>query len=155
MRMKKYFIFVFIFFIFGLRTIFAATNTTNELNSQYKLLNSLNIVKVINVSTSQSSFSLNTKTTLIAQALCQNITIYLDATGNVSIPEDAVNNGSTGTMLTFDTDITAFTCADIGPNPVILTVTDIDSTSDTCTATVTVLDNLPPTATNPADINVH
>ncbi|TCK64035.1 fibronectin type III domain protein, partial [Winogradskyella wandonensis] len=77
-------------------------------------------------------------------AITQDITVNLDATGNATITEDAVNNGSTGTgTLTFDTDITSFTCANIGANTVTLTVTD-DNGSDTATATVTVNDNTAP-----------
>ncbi|WP_242086304.1 HYR domain-containing protein [Aestuariivivens sediminis] len=76
--------------------------------------------------------------------ICQDITVYLDATGSVTIAEDAVNNGSFGNgPLIFDTDITTFTCADIGINPVVLTVTDNDG-SNTCNATVTVEDNVAP-----------
>ncbi|RNC86523.1 MAG: hypothetical protein ED556_09575, partial [Winogradskyella sp.] len=76
--------------------------------------------------------------------ITQNITVNLDATGNITIAENAVDNGSTGAgTLTFDTDITSFTCADIGANTVTLTVTD-DNGSDSATATVTVVDNLAP-----------
>uniref|UniRef100_UPI00261B5A78 M14 family zinc carboxypeptidase n=1 Tax=uncultured Winogradskyella sp. TaxID=395353 RepID=UPI00261B5A78 len=76
--------------------------------------------------------------------ITQNISVNLDAAGNATIAEDAVNNGSTGTgTLTFDTDITSFTCANIGANTVTLTVTD-DNGSDSATATVTVVDNLAP-----------
>ncbi|SHH79142.1 M14 family zinc carboxypeptidase [Winogradskyella jejuensis] len=76
--------------------------------------------------------------------ITQNISVNLDAAGNATIAEDAVNNGSTGTgTLTFDTDITSFTCANLGANTVTLTVTD-DNGSDTGTATVTVVDNLAP-----------
>ena len=41
---------------------------------------------------------------------CQNITITLDASGNASISEDAVNNNSSDvcSALTYDTDITSF-----------------------------------------------
>ncbi|MDO9595543.1 MAG: hypothetical protein Q7J19_11170, partial [Lutibacter sp.] len=79
---------------------------------------------------------------LVAVANCQNIIVYLDATGNVIIAEDAVNNGSTGNgNLTFDTNITSFNCSNIGSNTVILSVTDdFDSSIAFCTATVTVKD---------------
>ena len=76
--------------------------------------------------------------------ITQNITVNLDATGNATITEDAVNNGSTGTgTLIFDTDITSFTCANIGANTVTLTVTD-DNGSDTGTAIVTIVDTSDP-----------
>ena len=43
-------------------------------------------------------------------------------------------------------DVSDFTCSDVGPNPVILTVTDNNNNVSTCTATVTVEDNVAPTA---------
>ena len=39
-----------------------------------------------------------------------------------------------------------FDCSDIGQNVVVLTVTNNPGNTSTCTATVTVLDNLPPIA---------
>jgi hypothetical protein len=81
-------------------------------------------------------------------AICQDIIVQLDGSGNATITEDAVNNGSFDSCgtLTFDTDITSFTCADIGANSVVLTVTDEDSNSSNCNATVTVEDNVAPSA---------
>ena len=81
-------------------------------------------------------------------ATCQNLTVQLDADGNASIAEDAVNNGSTDAcgIASIDTDVTDFTCADVGANTVTLTITDVNNNSSTCTATVTVEDNVPPVA---------
>ncbi|CAM4265398.1 LamG-like jellyroll fold domain-containing protein [Gillisia hiemivivida] len=78
--------------------------------------------------------------------LTKDITIQLGASGNVSIAEDAVNNGSTDTCggLTYATNITAFDCTDVGVNTVILTVTDANNQSATGNATVTVQDVNPP-----------
>ena len=79
-------------------------------------------------------------------AVCQNITAQLDAGGNVTIAENAVDNGSFDPCgkVTFDTDKTSFSCADLGPNQVVLTVTDLSGNSATCTALVTVEDRIPP-----------
>jgi large repetitive protein len=80
----------------------------------------------------------------------QNITIYLDAQGQASIAEDAVNNQSYDDcqgQLTFDTDITSFDCSDVGNNTVTLTVYDACLNSASATATVTVVDNTLPTIT--------
>uniref|UniRef100_UPI00321642D8 HYR domain-containing protein n=1 Tax=uncultured Draconibacterium sp. TaxID=1573823 RepID=UPI00321642D8 len=90
-------------------------------------------------------------------AVCQNITVQLDGTGNVTIAEDAVDNGSgdaCGGLINFDTDITSFDCSDVGANPVVLTVTDANGNSSTCSATVTVEDNISPILTCPGDITV-
>jgi hypothetical protein len=79
---------------------------------------------------------------------CQNITVQLDGSGNATIAEDAVNDGSGDACggLTFDTDITSFTCLSVGANAVVLTVTDAHGNSSTCGATVTVEDDIAPVA---------
>ncbi len=77
----------------------------------------------------------------------QNITVQLNATGNITIAENAVDNGSSDACggLTFDTDITSFDCSNVGVNDVVLTVTDVNGNSATAAATVTVEDVTPPT----------
>ncbi|MGI2336902.1 MAG: HYR domain-containing protein, partial [Dehalogenimonas sp.] len=83
-------------------------------------------------------------------ALCQNITIQLDATGNATITPAQIDNGSTDNcgIASLTLNKTDFTCADIAtnPNPVILTVTDNSGNTSKCNATVTVQDVTPPTA---------
>jgi parallel beta-helix repeat protein len=93
----------------------------------------------------------NTPPTVITQPL----TIYLNASGTVSIAENAVNNGSSdncSSSLTYDTDVTDFDCSDQGANTVVLTVTDDCGNTATATAIVTVVDNTLPTITCPANI---
>ncbi|MCB9284731.1 MAG: HYR domain-containing protein [Lewinellaceae bacterium] len=89
-------------------------------------------------------------------AACQSITVYLDEYGQVSITEDAVDDGSSDAcgIDYFDTDITAFDCSNLGANPVVLTVFDVNGNSSTCPATVTVVDDIFPTITCPEDITV-
>ena len=79
------------------------------------------------------------------QANCQNVTIFLDANGNACIDPDDIDNGSGGGCggnLEFDLDQTDFNCTDLGPNIVTLTVTDDMGNTATCTAIVTVVDNM-------------
>jgi len=81
-------------------------------------------------------------------ALCQNITVQLDATGNVSITAAQINNGSYDNCG-IDTITVApytFTCANVGANMVLLTVTDVNGNVSTCDALVTVVDPTMPTA---------
>lgn len=81
-------------------------------------------------------------------AICQNITLPLDASGNATITAADIDNGSTDNcgIASLSLDQTSFTCADLGANTVTLTVTDDNGNTDTCTATVTVQDNIAPTA---------
>ncbi|MFT4699121.1 MAG: choice-of-anchor B domain-containing protein [Flavobacteriaceae bacterium] len=73
-------------------------------------------------------------------AVCQNITVTLDATGNATITAAQVDGGSTDNVLIFDRsiDIASFTCSDIGPNNVELTVLDGNENKAACIAIVTV-----------------
>jgi gliding motility-associated-like protein len=74
-------------------------------------------------------------------ALCKNIDVYLDLTsGNVSIGPEDVDNGSWDNTAigSMTIDRSSFTCSNLGPNNVTLTVTDIYNNVGTCTSTVTV-----------------
>ncbi|MEN0005755.1 MAG: hypothetical protein AAF798_16525, partial [Bacteroidota bacterium] len=81
-------------------------------------------------------------------AVCQNISIQLDGSGNVSITPNQIDNGS-GTSCSETSNLslsqTDFDCTNLGDNIVTLTATDSNGSS-TCTATVTVEDNTAPTA---------
>jgi len=79
----------------------------------------------------------------------QDITVQLDATGNISITPDQVNNGSTDNCsdpedLVFTLDRSDFTCADVGENTVELTVTNGYGNSSSAYAVVTVEDDMGP-----------
>ncbi|MFL0682803.1 MAG: Ig-like domain-containing protein [Algoriphagus aquaeductus] len=76
----------------------------------------------------------------------QNITIQLNETGNVSIQANQVDDNSTDGFGIADLmiDQTDFACSDVGPNTVILTVTDVNGNTATGTAIVTVEDNIAP-----------
>jgi ribosome biogenesis SPOUT family RNA methylase Rps3 len=84
----------------------------------------------------------------LPEVITQDITVSLDATGNITITPEDINNGSTDACgiasLTLDT--TTFTCDDIGENTVLLTVTDSNDNVATAMATVTVESTIPPEA---------
>ncbi|WP_394336498.1 beta strand repeat-containing protein, partial [Flavobacterium macacae] len=77
----------------------------------------------------------------------QNISVQLDANGQATITPAQINNGSTDncSIATYVLDVTNFTCANVGPNTVILTVTDVNGNIGTATAIVTVQDLIAPT----------
>ena len=79
-------------------------------------------------------------------ANCQNITVYLDETGNATIDSLAIDNSSSDncSLASHALDISSFDCSDVGANTVVMTVTDVNSNTSTCSATVVVVDNVDP-----------
>ncbi|MBB78762.1 MAG: hypothetical protein CL844_07140, partial [Crocinitomicaceae bacterium] len=85
--------------------------------------------------------------TIIPIAICQDINVFLDASGNASITASDIDGGSTDNCsVNFNASNTTFSCLDLGPNNVTLTVDDGNGNSSSCIATVTVIDTIPPTA---------
>ncbi|MCB0482414.1 MAG: T9SS type A sorting domain-containing protein, partial [Flavobacteriales bacterium] len=81
-------------------------------------------------------------------AVAQNVTVYLDATGNGSTTAAAVDNGSSDAcgVASLALSQTAFNCSHVGANAVVLTVTDNNGNVSTANATVIVVDNVAPVA---------
>jgi hypothetical protein len=79
-------------------------------------------------------------------AIAQNITVQLDATGNKTILGSQLNNGSSDFcgIASYTSTPTSFNCTNIGVNPVVLTVTDVNGNTRTANATVTVQDLIAP-----------
>ena len=86
-------------------------------------------------------------------ALCQDITVQLDGTGNATIVPADIDNGSSDNcgIAIMTLDISSFDCSNLGPNTVILTVEDGCGNQSSCSATVTVEDNILPTIACPGD----
>ena len=79
--------------------------------------------------------------------VCQNASVNLNAAGTGSIATSAVFQSGTdncGTINQMSVVPNAFTCANLGANTVVLTVNDGHGNNATCNATVTVVDQLPP-----------
>ena len=89
-------------------------------------------------------------------AIAQNITAQLNASGTATITAAQINNGSNDNcgIATISIDKTNFDCSNRGANTVILTVTDVNGKISTATATVTVVDNILPLITAPANMIV-
>lgn len=76
-------------------------------------------------------------------AVAQAVTVTLDANGNAAVTAAQVNNGSTASCGLasgggLSVAPSTFTCANLGANPVTLTVTDAYGNAKTASATVTV-----------------
>jgi hypothetical protein len=94
--------------------------------------------------------------TISPTASCQNLTVFLDASGNASISVADVNNGSSDncSISSMDLDKMSFNCGDEGANTVVLTIRDQANNSSTCSATVTVVDTISPNAVS-QNINLY
>ena len=106
--------------------------------------------------TSTCSFTVTVNDTEAPTAVCQDITVQLDESGNATIVASDVDGGSTDNcgIASLAIDVDTFDCSNVGTNPVVLTVTDVNGNSSTCTATVTVEDNIAPVIACPMDITL-
>lgn len=90
-------------------------------------------------------------------AKCQDFTLTLPNSNVATITVADIDNNSTDNCSTMQLalDKSTFTCADLGPNLVTLTVTDGAGLQSSCTATVTVVPQTFPGFTQfPADVTV-
>ena len=91
-------------------------------------------------------------------ALGSDLTVTLDGNGQATITADDIDNGSSDACgeVTLAIDVTSFDCDDVGPNDVVLTVTDecMNAASATVTVVVTAVDDSAPTISDlPSDIS--
>ncbi len=87
----------------------------------------------------------------------QDITIYLPASGMVTIDVQDISTGSLGACadVTASLSRTFFACNDISSSPITVTLTVTNNNTNqtlTCTADVTILDTLPPTIVCPSNL---
>ncbi len=121
--------------------------TTFNCNNLNQLTVSLTATDVNNNSASCNAL-ISLEDNIAPTALCQNLTIQLDANGYANTTALAIDNGSSDncSINSYSLDQKTFTCGEIGENMVTLTVTDQSDNSSSCIATITVKDNLAPTA---------
>jgi regulation of enolase protein 1 (concanavalin A-like superfamily) len=102
----------------------------------------------VNGNVSTCSTTVTVEDNVAPAALCQNVTVQLDANGNGSTTAVDVDNGSNDAcgVASLSLSQTSFGCAEVGANTETLTVTDVNGNVSTCSTTVTVEDNVAPTA---------
>ncbi len=97
---------------------------------------------------SNCSFSITVPDDEAPQCNVQDITVTVDASGNVVVTGDQLDNGTVDNCGDLSDDIivspNTFTCSDIGDNVVTVTVSDTSGNTSSCTATVTVVDETGP-----------
>jgi hypothetical protein len=84
--------------------------------------------------------------TIIPLVSCQNISVFLDASGLAIISANDIDNGSADNCggITLNSSIQTFTCNEIGTNQVMLYASDASNNIDSCMALVIVLDTISP-----------
>ncbi|WP_010230322.1 HYR domain-containing protein [Gillisia marina] len=98
--------------------------------------------------TETCSFTITVEDKVLPEAIAQDLTIALDANGTATITAVEINNGSNDNcgIKSISVSPSSFTCADVGANTVTLTVIDNNDNISSTTSTVTVEDNIAPTA---------
>lgn len=106
--------------------------------------------------TGTCNFDITVEDNELPNAVCQDITVYLDEDGEATIQATDVDDGSADNCAidTYEVDLAYFDCDDLEDNTVTLTITDIHENENTCTATVTVVDDVFPTVECPGNITV-
>ena len=96
---------------------------------------------------SNAIYVVNVNDTVAPIAIAQDISIYLNNSGNASISPSTVNNGSSDncSIFSFNVSPSNYSCTNLGVVPAIFTATDSDGNSDTDDFNVTVLDTIRPT----------
>ncbi len=99
--------------------------------------------------TDQATCNVTVRDEVDPTAICQDVTVQLDATGNGSTTAAAIDNGSSDACGLFSVTagpLLAFDCSHVGTNPVTLQVIDNNGNIDYANCTITVEDNVDPIA---------
>ncbi len=126
-------------------TSFSCTDVGNE-----NIVTTLT-VKDVNGNQSTCTAKVTVEDNVSPAASCQDVTVQLDANGNGILTQADVDNNSTDACGIADLalDLTSFSCTDVGNENIVTTlaVKDVNGNQSTCTAKVTVEDNVPPAIT--------
>ncbi|MEY5049270.1 MAG: hypothetical protein RLZZ175_2629 [Bacteroidota bacterium] len=101
-----------------------------------------------NGNTNSAIAIVNVIDTIVPNVLANNLTVYLNESGNTSISVSDVNNGSNDACGIDSISISKsnFDCSNVGANNVVLTVVDKNGNTNSATAIVTVIDSIAPVA---------
>lgn len=101
----------------------------------------------INGNSQSCNTSITIQENVAPKAVCQSVSLSLNASGNVTLNPNDLDGGSTDNCmgsLTFTASQTNFDCTHLGSNTVTMYATDPTGNVDSCLATVTVSDGLAP-----------
>ena len=102
----------------------------------------------VNGNVSTATANVTVQDNIAPVVLTKNIPIQLDNNGNATITPKMVDNGSSDAcgIESIILDKESFSCENVGPNTVTLTVVDKNGNTASATAVVTVIDNANPIA---------
>lgn len=89
------------------------------------------------------------------QLAAQDVTVYLDGSGQAQLTAQQVDAGTTDNcgLSSLVITQTQFLCQHLGDNSIYLTATDVNGNMDSVLVTVTVVDDIDPSIVCPADIS--
>ena len=98
--------------------------------------------------TSTATATINVFDTLAPTVLVQPTTLYLDANGNATLAQAAIDNGTSDNcgIQNISLSQTNFNCSHVGTQSVTLTATDVNGLTASASTTITILDTVAPTA---------
>lgn len=98
--------------------------------------------------------NVNVMDTISPVAICNNVTLQLDPTGQAYISTSDIDAGSSDNcgIVSMTISQASFNCSHIGQNSVELVVWDASGNSDTCIGIVTINDNTTPTVICPQNL---
>lgn len=84
--------------------------------------------------------------TIAPNAVCQNTTVFLDNSGLALVSASDIDGGSSDVcgISAISTNPLAYGCGNVGINTAVLSVSDVNGNSATCTAQISVVDSIPP-----------
>ena len=133
----------------------ALNNTTFDLSGNIRKFDAVSGGSIIDL----GAYEYQTSAPSIT-ALCQNVSVVLDNTGEATVLPAMIDNGSNGGCepLSFTIDMLPnlfFSCNSNPPaQQVVLTVVDAMGNSASCNATVSLVDNTPPMAICITDLSI-
>jgi len=85
--------------------------------------------------------------TVLPTVICQNVTAYLDGSGNATIDPATIDNGSSDAcgISSISLSQSNFNCDDSGVNNVFFFVNDNNANVDSCSVQITIVDSIRPT----------
>ncbi|MEQ9187528.1 MAG: gliding motility-associated C-terminal domain-containing protein, partial [Cryomorphaceae bacterium] len=102
----------------------------------------------VNGNTKDTTVEITVLDTVAPALLVQNYTAQLDSNGDVTINSGLIDIGTNDAcgIASLSLSDSIFGCDDVGPNSVTLTAVDVNGNVDSATVTITVEDNIAPSA---------